>query len=116
MSLERTGDSVERLETEPADIDKAIRRLTAAIAAGGALESLVAALAAHEQRRKEIDARLASVRAPRSAVDPLVVRAKLERYLTDWQGLLRGSVQQGQQILRRLIVGRLTFTPQEAEY
>ncbi|MEE8146888.1 MAG: hypothetical protein V3T24_04740, partial [Longimicrobiales bacterium] len=27
------------------------------------------------------------------------------------QGLLRGHVHQGQQVLRRLIVGRLTFAP-----
>lgn len=32
------------------------------------------------------------------------------------QGLLRGHVRQGQQVLRRLIVGRLTLTPTEHGY
>ena len=37
--------------------------------------------------------------------------AQLEGYLVDWQGLLRGHVRQAQQVLRRLVKGRLTFTP-----
>jgi len=33
-------------------------------------------------------------------------------YVEDWQGLLRGNVQQGQQVLRRLLKGRMGFEPQ----
>ena len=39
------------------------------------------------------------------------VRRTLASYVTDWQGLLRGHVHQAQQVLRRLVKGRLTFTP-----
>jgi hypothetical protein len=40
----------------------------------------------------------------------------LRSYLADWQKLLRGHVHQAQQVLRRLIVGRLTFTPKGKHY
>ena len=39
------------------------------------------------------------------------MREKLNAYLRDWQKLLRGHVYQAQQVLRRLVKGRLTFTP-----
>ena len=39
------------------------------------------------------------------------VRAKLRSYVADYRKLLREHVPQMQQILRRLIVGKLTFTP-----
>ena len=48
------------------------------------------------------------LRAPRPAFDPAAVRRTVRGYLDDWQGLLRGHVRQAQQVLRRLIVGRLT--------
>lgn len=41
------------------------------------------------------------------------LRRTLQGYLADWQGLLRGNVQQAQQILRRLVVGRLKMIPEE---
>jgi hypothetical protein len=85
--------------------------LTAAIIAGGDLDPLVAALATYEQRRKELEARRASIQAPR--VDLGAARRQLEGYLVDWRKLLSTNVQQGQQVLRRLIKGRLTFAPRE---
>jgi hypothetical protein len=47
------------------------------------------------------------------AIDPATVRQQLKDYLKDWRGLLLGHVGQAQQVLRRLVVGRLTFTPRE---
>ena len=56
----------------------------------------------------------------------LLTPADLEGYLNirqnrhlvarGWRGLLRGHVGQAQQILRRLIKGRLTISPQEGGY
>ena len=57
---------------------------------------------------------LASLKVP--AVKPRDLRPQHERYLTDWLGLLRANVAQGQQALRRLIDGRLTFTPRDGHY
>ncbi len=78
--------------------------------------SLVTALERYERRREDLHARLDILRAPQPTYDPATVRRTLERYLHDWQGLLRGHVHQGQQVLRRLIVGRLNFVPTEDGY
>ena len=37
-------------------------------------------------------------------------------YVKDWKHLLRANVQQGQQVLRRLIKGRLRFEPRDDYY
>lgn len=47
---------------------------------------------------------------------PKDVRQQLEGYLVAWRGLLRPNVAQGQQDLRRLIDGRLAFTPRDGYY
>ncbi len=110
----RSADQRATLEADLANAEKGIRRLTAAIVEGGELDSLVAALATCERQREEAQARLEAIRAPQPIFDPAAVRRTLEGNLHDWQGLLRGHVPQGQQVLRRLIVGRLTFAPTKA--
>jgi hypothetical protein len=45
------------------------------------------------------------------AGDPVQVRRNLRTRLTDWQGLLRRETPEGRQILREVLVGRLTFAP-----
>jgi hypothetical protein len=61
-----------------------------------------------------------TVRAELAALDQLTQvgrrdRAQLERTarecLTDWQGLLAGQPAQARQMLRKLLEGRLVFTP-----
>ena len=110
------GDAIGALERELRVVEAATRHLTKAIAAGGELVSLVEALGTHERRRQELLARLTVSRTPKPVESPAAIRRTLSGYLGDWQGLLRANVQQGQQILRRLIVGRLTFTPKQAGY
>ena len=56
------------------------------------------------------------MRAPQPTIDPAEVRQQLQGYLKDWQRLLMGHVGQAQQVLRRLIIGRLTFTPHADGY
>jgi len=84
--------------------------------AGGELDPLVAALDTYERRRKDLVARRATVQAPRAPFDPAAVRRQLEGYLVDWRKLLRANVQQGQQVLRRLIKGRLRLTTKDGYY
>jgi hypothetical protein len=112
IARDRNAANVEKLEQQLSDCEKAIRRLTSAIASGGDLPTLVAALETHERQRVEIHARLELARMPRPELDSAAVRKQLESYLVDWRGLLRGHVYQAQQILRRLVIGRLTTTPQ----
>jgi hypothetical protein len=108
----RSAGSIEAMEDELNDVEKVIQRLTKAIAIGkGELEPLVAAVENYEQRRKAIEARLAELREPPLDLDAPALRRKLRGYLSDYQGLLHGHVSQAQQILRRLVKGRLVFTP-----
>ena len=116
ITRSRSADQRETLEADLADTETAVRRLTAAIVEGGELGSLVTALQTYERSREDLRMRLEAIRAPQPMYDPSTVRRTLEGYLHDWQGLLRGHVHQGQQVLRRLIVGRLTFAPTEDGY
>ncbi len=93
--------------------DAEVARLTSAIKRGGDLDPLLDALRETEARRAELRQRIAGLdAAPRSSkLDVDAVRTKLRSYIADYGKLLRGHVPQMQQILRRLIVGKLTFTP-----
>jgi site-specific DNA recombinase len=115
---DRSAGQREAIESDLSECEKAMRRLTAAIAKGGELEPLMAALQTHERQRTELRARLAAIDAEPAAafIDPVAVRRQLKDYLRDWQGLLLGHVGQAQQVLRRLVVGRLTFTPQKGGF
>ena len=54
---------------------------------------------------------LASLTLRRTEFDAAKLRRKLDERLADWRGLLRRHPVQGQQVLKRLIVGRLMFEP-----
>ena len=88
-------------------------RLTTAIKRGGDLDPLLDAIRESEARRGDLRQQIAALdAAPRSTpLDAGAVRAKLRSYVADYRKLLRGHVPQMQQILRRLVVGKLTFTP-----
>ena len=116
LAQDRSAGEPEALEAELSETYGAMRRLSAAIAKGGDLDALVAALQTHERRRAEPEARLGALREPRPTLDPVAVRRQLKDYLRDGQGLLLGQVGQAQQVLRRLVIGRLVFTPQEGGY
>jgi hypothetical protein len=110
---EGTAREREALTSKLATADTEIGRLTAAIRRGGALDPLLDAMRKLEARRADLRHQLAALdAAPRAlTLDADTVRAKLRSYIADYRKLLRGHVPQMQQILRRLIVGKLTFTP-----
>lgn len=111
LARDTTAEERDQVAADLRRTEQAIARLTEAIAEGGDLRSLVDALGAQETKRRELRARLDGLLAPRPTVDLGTVRHTLESYLKDWTGLLRGHIPQAQQILRRLIRGRLTMTP-----
>jgi hypothetical protein len=115
LSEDRSEDRRAALEAELATCERAVARLTAAIAGGGELAPLVDALRTQEARRQELRSGITALKSM-PTIKPAELRRQAERHLADWRGLLRGSVAQGQQILRRLLVGRLTFTPHGDAY
>lgn len=95
-------------------IDAEIDRLTEAIAHGGHLPSLVMKLQAKEQERDglRVQASAATRAAATAEAAPDTVRAALEARFADWRGILRRQVPQARQILKKLLIGALYFTPQ----
>jgi site-specific DNA recombinase len=116
LDPEATARDTSRLEMELARLDGELRRLADVIATGGNdLSSLTAAVRERERERMSLQARLAEL-AARSQLARLD-RARLGRdvraRLTDWQGLILGQPQHARQGLKKLLEGRLAFTPTE---
>ena len=108
-----TDDRRAALESERARLDQEIARLTEAVAEGGELPPLLAAMKVRDQRRSAVLGELATLNrvAAMGAVELGQLQDVLMAQLADWQGLLRATPVQGRQILRKLIVGRITLTP-----
>jgi len=120
--LTPTGETVEQrragLLAEQRQLEAELGRLTDAIVSGGgALPTLTAAIKTREARLAEVRRDLATLGKVRELDAPGLeaLRADLRARLTDWRGLLRRQPTQGRQILRKLLVGRLTLTPRTTE-
>jgi hypothetical protein len=83
--------------------------------AGGDLPALVQELQTREQERARIEAELQGLHVVEQAhmLDARKLGAELEGRLVDWRGLLHANVQQARQMIRKLMNGRLTLTPNE---
>jgi len=106
------AEQQERFAGEAQRLHEEIGRLTSAIAAGGSLASLLEALKAREGQRVDMLARLEHLdglaKAPTWDEN---LRAEIRRRLTAWSKLLHREPEVARQLLRRLLVGRLTLTP-----
>ena len=93
-----------------ADADAQLARLAEAVRlGGGSLLVLVREIATVTRRRDALAAALAP--APAARLDRAALRRELGARLADWTAALRRNVPQGRQLLRRLLVGRVVFTP-----
>ena len=112
-AVELLGEAAEqppRLDEDLQRVEKELQRLTAALAAGGHLETVVKALREREALRAALMAE--RDRAERtSQLSGADLREALSRRLEDWRGLMRRHVAQSQQLLRRLIDGKLNCRP-----
>jgi hypothetical protein len=95
-------------------IEKELEHLTAAVAAGGGIPALVAAIREREAQRRDLLQRRQR-RAPDVALDPDSVVADLHERLADWRSLLRDEVPRARGLLKQLIVGRVEMTPPRKE-
>lgn len=80
--------------------------------AGGAVATLVQAIREQERRQQTLRAELADLDRPR--VVPLSVvplKAMLQTKADEWRGLLRKHAQIARQMVRKLVEGRIVFTP-----
>ena len=100
------------LETARTHTKGALARLTQAVAEGGGLATLVQAIRDQERRHQAIRAELADLDRPRLALPNVpqlqaMARAKAE----EWKALLRKHAPIARQMLRKLVEGRIVFTP-----
>ena len=102
----------DRLQRKLNDLSADLERLTAAVLAGGEAATLVAAMRDRERQAASVRQELAAMERPRrtDTTMPTLQRAMRQR-LTEWRTVLRAHVPQARQMLRKLIDGRINFTP-----
>ena len=88
--------------------DQLARLAEACGLATGPLPALVQQMTQVHQQREAL---AATGTPPAPPPDPRTLRQALVARLADWQALLRRNVPQGRQLLRKLLVGRIVFTP-----
>lgn len=100
------------LHTALSHTEAALARLTQAVAEGGSVATLVQAIRDQERRQQTIRAELADLDHPR--VVPLSapqLHAVLQAKAEEWQALLRKHAPIARQMMRKLVEGRIVFTP-----
>jgi site-specific DNA recombinase len=113
LDAPRDDSRANSLLEERRRLEAEIARLTAALASGGDLSSLVAALRAREQRLAAIASEMIGAQAAAAALNlPVnVIMREVRQRLTDWQRVLFEETSQSRQMLRKLLRKRLVFTP-----
>src|SRR5262249_3796557 len=108
---EQPATTPKDLRAKLATLDRELTRLTEAIKLGTrTVPLLVKELETAQRSRDAISALLAPAPA-RPRLDQTALRLEVEERLADWQGALRRNRPQGRQLLRKLLEGRLRFTP-----
>ena len=93
-------------------------RLTEAVSVGGPLRSLVSAIKSTENQIDQIEFELGRL----DGQDRLTSRDRdriskdLRTCLNDWRALLHRHIPQARQVLRKLLVERVVFTPKTDHY
>ena len=101
------------LKAKQRKLERDLAQLTAAVTAGGPLKTLVSAIKTAERQVEQINTELAGLdgRTRVSGGERQRIERELRVRLDDWRGLLRRHVPQARQILRKLLVDRVVFTP-----
>ncbi len=107
----------EDLHVELRKLEVELSHYAKAIAKEGPLDAILAEIKEREARRAHLKAELEKLegRAKVASLDTARLALNLRERLMDWQGLLQRQTAEARQILRRLLVGRLVFTPREDE-
>jgi hypothetical protein len=108
-----TADRAAALGAEAERLRLELSRLSAALADGAALSSVLQAIRDREARIATIGAELATLQQDdRQALAAFAdVLPEVRQRLTDWRAILSEETGQARQMLRTLLEGRLVFTP-----
>ena len=121
LDTQTTTSATERAKLEKAsrEFETQITRLTTAIAdGGGTIPSLVAKLKAVEAERLSVIEQLRKLDgiARVQSIDLAKLEAVIAAKVANWRGLLKRHPVQARQILSKLLVSRLVFTPLGTHY
>jgi hypothetical protein len=115
--LPATAPADRRAEIEHAlaKVKTELVRLTGAIIAGGELPTVTQAIKARERQRGQLERELQTFEelSQVSEIDTANLERELSEILAGRRDLLAKQTPQARQILRKLLDGRLTFTPRE---
>lgn len=116
-SPQSTGKRQAAIDVDLRRVDAELSRLTAALAGGAELTSVVGAIREREARRQVLASELATLRQDEAGVltDLKGIMPEVRRRLTDWQGLLGQETTKARKMLRALLEGRIVFTPNVEE-
>jgi site-specific DNA recombinase len=96
-------------------VEAELGRLTEAIATGGQMAPLLAAVQARQTRRDELRAGIAAAGAP-AGIDRRTIEKRVRAKLADWRRLLTSSIEDGRNLLRQVLGGPLRFVPEKKQY
>jgi hypothetical protein len=111
---ERAAEVRRSLEADLRRVKGRIANLTEAVAAGGEVKSLIAAIKTAEREHQDIRGRLKhadGLQKAAAAWDVSAYREKVMALLEDWQGALEAAPQIARQILRKLLISDIIVTP-----
>lgn len=108
----RPTDDQAPLVAERAKVAREIENLTAAIAAGGDIPALAAALKDRDRKLRSLDAQLTT---REEEPDRERLRAALFQRIADWKAVLRENVPQARVVLQRL-VGPMHLRVQQGDF
>lgn len=115
LEVSRVDNDVATLHTDIAKLERELGHLTAAVAEGGGnIPTLLSAIRAREERREEF-IRLSRERPRIVSLGSNGILADLQDRLADWRSLLNDDTTRARALLKQLIVGRLTMTPNRQE-
>jgi site-specific DNA recombinase len=110
----RAAEVRRALEADLRRVEGRIANLTEAVAAGGEVRSLIAAIKTAEREQQDIRGRLEhadGLQKATAAWDISAYREKVMALLEDWQGALEAAPQIARQILRKLLISDIIVTP-----
>jgi hypothetical protein len=109
-----TPGSRPNLERRLGRIRDELGRLTAALASGASLPSVLEAIQQREAQRAQLEGQLTALAAVERTVrtwDNRTLKRILHERVARWRELLEGNVDENRQVLRQLLPERLRFTP-----
>ena len=113
LAPEAIAPNLERARAELATVEREIARLVEALAYGGEMESVVAALKARQGHQQELRETITAASTIRPRLDRNAVERQVRKRLTQWRALLAADTQEGRQLFREVLAGPIGFTPEK---